>query len=126
MPTSTTSLSSKNFRVERSIDPTNYDSLTLESYHTPSGSPPPSRPKRFIGSLITSLLTSIGVSSIFGAMNSGQIETLREGLRSTDTRQQLLIHAVDENSHHIATNRAAISKLAELTERVVTSITIEH
>ena len=59
-------------------------------------------------------------------MDSGQIKTLHEGLRSTDTRQQLLIHAVDENSHHIATNRAAISKLAELTERVVTSITIEH
>ena len=59
-------------------------------------------------------------------MNSGQIKTLREGLRSTDTKQQLLIHAVDENSHHIATNRAAISQLAELTERVVKFTTIEH
>ena len=130
LPTSTTSPSSNpssnGIRVGRSIDSTNYDPFKLESYHAPSGSPPPSRPKRFIGSLITSLLTSIGVSSIFGAMNSGQIETLREGLRSTDTRQQLLIHAVDENSHHIATNRAAISQLAELTERVVTFTTIEH
>ena len=118
--------SSNDVRVERSIDSTNYDPLILEPYHAPSGSPPPSRPKRFIGTIVASLLTSIGVSSIFGAMNSAQLDTLREGLRSTDTRQQLLIHAIDENSNHIATNRAAVSQLAELTERIISYTTVEH
>ena len=123
---SSTTPSTNNVRVDRSIDPSNYDSSFLEQYSPPSGSPSLNRPKRFVGTLIASLLASIGVSSIFGALNSAQLGTIREGLKSTETRQQLLIHAVDESSNEISTNRAAISQLAGLTEKVITFTSIAH
>ena len=106
-------------RQKRGIDATFYDPQQLHPYSPPSGSPPP-RTKRFVGAIIAALLGSIGVSSIFGLIDHHQIEQLRAALHTTVARQNMLIHAVEENSKHIATNRVAISQLAGLVEKIAT------
>ena len=101
-----------------------YDSENLSSYKSPTGSP--RRPKRFIGTIIASLLASIGVSSIFGSINSGQINTLREGLKSSTEKQALIIHALEEDSESITTNRNMISQLQDLTIKITKYTEVQH
>jgi hypothetical protein len=86
----------------------------------------PTRSKRFVGTLIASLLTSIGIGSIFGAIDSAQIQTIKEGVKTVSGKQSLIIHELEEDSKHIITNRQLITGLEELTIRIGKYTKIHH
>ena len=112
-------------RKKRSaINPNPYDQFKMTPYQPPMGSP--TRSKRFVGTLIASLLTSIGIGSIFGAIDSAQIQTIKEGVKTVSGKQSLIIHELEEDSKHIITNRQLITGLEELTIRIGKYTKIHH
>jgi hypothetical protein len=110
--------------VYPTINPDPYDQFKITPYQPPIGSP--TRSKRFVGTLIASLLASIGIGSIFGAIDSAQINSIKEGVKSTAGKQALIIHELEQDSKHIITNRNMISGLEDLTIRIGKYTKIHH
>ena len=84
------------------------------------------RSKRFIGTLILSLLTSIGVGSIFGAIDASQLNTIKEAEMKTRSTQNLIIHELQKQSKNILTNRNMLNGLRDLTVRLGKYTTVQH
>ena len=76
------------------------------------------RSKRFIGTILISLLASLGVSTIFGAYDAGQINTIKEAVNHVTKEQSLIIHQVESNAKGIMLNRNKIASLENLTLRL--------
>ena len=76
------------------------------------------REKRFLGGLFTSLLVSLGVSTVFGLMTSQQLAKLGSAVQTLEGRQELLIHQIEQDSKDIATNRIAIKTLADVAQGI--------
>ena len=110
--------------VYPTINPNPYDQFKMTPYQPPMGSP--TRSKRFVGTLIASLLASIGIGSIFGAIDSAQINSIKEGVKTIAGKQSLIIHELEEDSKHIITNRNMISGLEDLTIRIGKYTKIHH
>ena len=84
------------------------------------------RSKRFLTGLVISLLTSIGVGSIFGAVSASQISTLKTGVDELGSRQNLIIHQLEKGSKEIMTNRNMIDGLESLTIKLAKFTTTQH
>ena len=89
-------------RRKRSADPT----LELE------------REERSLSNLFTSLLVSVGVSTVFGLMTSQKLAEQGSAVQTLEGRQELLIHQVEQDSKDIATNRMAIKTLADVAQAI--------
>ena len=76
------------------------------------------RSKRFIGTIVMSLLASLGVSTIFGAYDSSQISTIKKVVNDITHEQSLIVHQVESNSKWIMLNRNKIASLETLTTRL--------
>ena len=79
-----------------------------------------------VGAIIGSLLTSIGVGSIFGTIGNSQINTIKEAQKDDHTKQTLIIHQLEKDSDFILTNRNKISGLEALTIKIAKFSKIEH
>ena len=84
------------------------------------------RTKRFIASLVFSLLASIGVSSIFGAVTASQMSTLKSGVSDLNLRQNLIIHQLEKGSKAILANRNLINNLEDLSIKLSKFVKVEH
>ena len=84
------------------------------------------RSKRFLTGLVISLLTSIGVGSIFGAVSASQISTLKTGVNELGSKQNLIIHQLKRGSKEIMTNRNMINGLESLTIKLAKFTTTQH
>lgn len=81
------------------------------------------RKKRFFGGLVAGLLAAIGTSTLFGLFEGSKIEQLGQTLQSTISRQEQMIHLLDQEDEEIRTNRLAIKVLSSAVasiEEVVT------
>ena len=59
-------------------------------------------------------------------MDNARLNRLGTTLQSTQQRQELMIHQIDEDSKDIATNRHAIKSLGRVTEAIGKLILITH
>jgi hypothetical protein len=84
------------------------------------------RPKRFVFSLVLSLLASVGVSSIFGAVTASQMSTLKSGVSDLSQKQNLIVHQLEKGSKAILANRHLINNLADLSLKLSKYVTVEH
>ena len=84
------------------------------------------RTKRFVGAMIASLLTSIGIGSIFGAIDASQINTIRDSLTDTQSKVHLIVHEIEQNSESIMSNRNKLNGLEDLTKMLVKFTKVEH
>ena len=76
------------------------------------------RSKRFVGTIVMSLLASLGVSTIFGAYDAHQIETIKKVVNDVTHEQSLIIHQVESNSKWIMLNRNKLASLESLTSKL--------
>ena len=76
------------------------------------------REERALSNLFTSLLVSVGVSTVFGLMTSQKLAQLGSAVQTLEGRQELLIHQVEQDSKDIATNRMAIKTLADVAQAI--------
>ena len=109
---------SKVNKTKRAINPEDYPVNEEELFIPFNQVPESSRDKRFIGTLFTSLLLSLGVSTVFGLMDNAKLNKLGSALESTQQRQELMIHQIEEDSKEIATNRMAIKSLGNVTAAI--------
>ena len=84
------------------------------------------RTKRFLTGLVISLLTSIGVGSIFGAVTATQVSTLKTGVDELGSRQNLIITQLEKGSQEIMTNRNMIDGLTSLTSKLAKFTSVQH
>ena len=83
------------------------------------------RSKRFIGTIVMSLLASLGVSTIFGAYDASQINTIKEAVNHITKEQSLIIHQVESNAKGIMMNRNKLASLENLTLKLADFATAE-
>ena len=63
---------------------------------------------------LISLATSVGIGSIFGAVDNEKLDKIRTSLHNTEVKQRLIVHSLAENSAHIVTNQKSTHDLAVL------------
>ena len=74
-----------------------------------------SRLKRQIISAVVGLLGAIGVSSIFGGINTAQIDSIQKQESRLGNRQGLIVHELHKDSLDILVNRNMLKGLEQLT-----------
>jgi hypothetical protein len=84
------------------------------------------RPKRFVFSLVLSLLASVGVSSIFGAVTASKMSTLSSEVSDLSEKQNLIVHQIEQGSKAILANRNRINNLAALSTKLAKYFTAAH
>ena len=84
------------------------------------------RQKRFVGAIIASMLTSIGIGSIFGAIDQTQISSIRENVNNVSKKTNLVFHEVQANSAAIMCNRNKVGGLEDISKMLVKFQTIQH
>ena len=85
-----------------------------------------SRLKRQIFSAVLGLLGAIGVSSIFGGINSAQINSIKSQEGKLGNRQELIVHELEKDSKDIVVNRNMLQGLEKLTLKLAKFQTEEH
>ena len=83
------------------------------------------RSKRFIGTIVMSLLASLGVSTIFGAYDANQINTIKKVVNDFSHEQSLIVHQVEANSKWIMLNRNKLASLESLTTKLADFAQVE-
>lgn len=86
-----------------------------------------SRDKRqIVIGMVTALLTSIGVSSAFGAIDANQINVIKQEVSGIGQKQKLIIHELSLDSHNIMLNRHHLNNLEQLTLKIGKLVTKQH
>ena len=76
------------------------------------------RVTRQVFSVVLSLLASVGVASIFGGINSAQIDSIKATESNMASNQVAIIHQLDANSKSILINRNLVDSLGNLTVKL--------
>ncbi|MCP3849088.1 MAG: hypothetical protein GY694_02445, partial [Gammaproteobacteria bacterium] len=84
------------------------------------------RVKRQFMSVVAGLLTSIGVSSIFGGIDASRISTIDSKVEDLAAIQSHIVHDVELNSKDILVNRNMLNGMNDVTERLALLTTEEH
>ena len=84
------------------------------------------RVKRQFVSIVAGLLTSIGVSSIFGGIDASRISTIDSRVDDLADVQAHIVHDVKLNSDDILVNRNMLNGMNDVTQRIAKLTTDEH
>ena len=79
-----------------------------------------------IGGAVLSLLSSIGVSTAFGAYDANQIGKIKGTVNDMNRRQELMIHQLEVDSDAIMLNRHKLQSLESLTIKLGEFATTTH
>ena len=82
--------------------------------------------KRQILTAMIGLLASVGVASIFGGINSAQIDSVKNQVNDLQSRQTLIVHELEVNSKDILVNRNMVRGLEKLTLKLAKFTKAQH
>ena len=83
-------------------------------------------PRQFVTGLLVSLATSIGIGSVFGAIDNSQISQIRESLKDVSEKEKLIVHQLDIDSKYINVNRKLIQNVANLAKKLKQYTELNH